>query len=164
MLQKKSKLNDREILDKIFALLEGGDRSQTPKFRIYNNKQVMELLHIKDEYLKKLRDNGFLGYYVIATSIGTLKRTLTASSVDSTSMTSQSQRGFPTPICTYDEISIRDKNIVRQEITLLSYYFLLCSNYRSYLLIRSISTFTLSSNLLNGRLDVSKIKFLCIDS
>ncbi len=62
MLQKKSKLNDREILDKILALLEGGDRSQTPKFRIYNNKQVMELLHIKDEYLKKLRDNGFLGY------------------------------------------------------------------------------------------------------
>ena len=30
--------------------------------RIYNNKEIMELLGVKDKYLKKLRDNGYLGF------------------------------------------------------------------------------------------------------
>lgn len=30
--------------------------------RIYDNKALMELLGIKDRYLKHLRDNGFLAY------------------------------------------------------------------------------------------------------
>lgn len=30
--------------------------------RIYDNKSLMELLGIKDRYLKRLRDNGLLGY------------------------------------------------------------------------------------------------------
>lgn len=30
--------------------------------RIYDNKALMELLDIKDRYLKRLRDNGLLGY------------------------------------------------------------------------------------------------------
>ena len=30
--------------------------------RVYDNKGVMELLHIKDKLLKKLRDDGLLGY------------------------------------------------------------------------------------------------------
>lgn len=30
--------------------------------RIYDNKALMELLGIKDRYLKRLRDNGLLGY------------------------------------------------------------------------------------------------------
>lgn len=62
MSQKKRKLNDREILDRILTLLESGDSSPTSKFRVYNNKQVMEMLSIKDEFLKKLRDNGYLAY------------------------------------------------------------------------------------------------------
>lgn len=38
--------------------------------RIYNNKEIMELLGVKDKYLKKLRDNGYLGFSRRATSIG----------------------------------------------------------------------------------------------
>ena len=30
--------------------------------RIYDNKALMTLLGIKDRYLKRLRDNGLLGY------------------------------------------------------------------------------------------------------
>lgn len=30
--------------------------------RIYGNKALMELIGIKDRYLKRLRDNGLLGY------------------------------------------------------------------------------------------------------
>ena len=30
--------------------------------RVYDNKALMELLRIKDKYLKKLRDNGYLSY------------------------------------------------------------------------------------------------------
>ena len=30
--------------------------------KLYNNKELMELLGVKDRYLKKLRDNGYLGY------------------------------------------------------------------------------------------------------
>lgn len=29
---------------------------------VYDNKSLMEKLHIKDKLLKKLRDNGYLGY------------------------------------------------------------------------------------------------------
>ena len=30
--------------------------------RLYDNKSLMEMLHIKEKYLKKLRDNGYIGY------------------------------------------------------------------------------------------------------
>lgn len=30
---------------------------------IYDNKALMSLLGVKDRYLKRLRDNGLLGYY-----------------------------------------------------------------------------------------------------
>lgn len=61
MLQNK--LNDSEILRRILTILE--DSSTSPpqtKFRVYSNTEIKELLNIKDRYLKKLRDNGFLGY------------------------------------------------------------------------------------------------------
>ncbi len=61
MVEKK--LSDRELLTKILKILEDGIPSpQTIKKRIYNNKELMKLLNIKDKYLKKLRDNGYLGY------------------------------------------------------------------------------------------------------
>lgn len=63
MIQNKCTLNDSEILRRILTLLESGNSSPPPiKNRIYNNRELMELLNIKTEYLKKLRDNGYIGY------------------------------------------------------------------------------------------------------
>lgn len=59
--------NERDLLIKILSLLETkisptvfGDDDD--KLRVYDNKALMSLLNIKDKYLKKLRDNGYLGY------------------------------------------------------------------------------------------------------
>lgn len=69
MAHKKSiqALCDRELLEKILGIVESQKTSpvqnraaQTP--RVYDNKTLMEMLRIKDKYLKKLRDNGYLGY------------------------------------------------------------------------------------------------------
>ncbi len=30
--------------------------------KVYDNKALMDLLNVKDRYLKKLRDNGYIGY------------------------------------------------------------------------------------------------------
>lgn len=61
MLQKT--LTDSEVLRKILTLLEGNSSGPPqPRFRVYSNAEIKELLNIKDRYLKKLRDNGFLGY------------------------------------------------------------------------------------------------------
>lgn len=59
----KDKLKDREVLDRILALLEGdGSGPKRKEWRVYNTAQIKELLGIKDKYLRKLRDNGYLGY------------------------------------------------------------------------------------------------------
>lgn len=63
MLQDKRSLKDSEILRRILTLLESGCSSPpTIKYRIYNNRELMDLLNIKTEYLKKLRDNGYISY------------------------------------------------------------------------------------------------------
>lgn len=63
MLQDKFSLNNSEILHRILTLLESRPPAHPAKrLRIYSNKEVMELLNVKTEYLKKLRDNGFIGY------------------------------------------------------------------------------------------------------
>lgn len=63
MLQNKCTLNDSEILRRILTLLESGcSGPPINKFRIYNNRELKELLNIKDQYLRKLRENGYLGY------------------------------------------------------------------------------------------------------
>ena len=69
MAHKKSikALCDRELLERILGLVES---QKTPPVqnraaqahRVYDNKTLMEMLRIKDKYLKKLRDNGYLGY------------------------------------------------------------------------------------------------------
>lgn len=38
------------------------DKLNNDKDRIYDNKSLMAILGIKDKYLKRLRDNGLLGY------------------------------------------------------------------------------------------------------
>ena len=63
MLQNKCTLNDSEILRRILTLLESGcSGPPSKKYRVYNNREIMELLNIKTEYHKKLRDNGYIGY------------------------------------------------------------------------------------------------------
>ena len=69
MAHKKSiqALCDRELLEKILGLVESQKTSPVQNraaqaHRVYDNKTLMEMLRIKDKYLKKLRDNGYLGY------------------------------------------------------------------------------------------------------
>lgn len=64
MIKDSKPPNDREVLDRILKLVERylthpHDKVST---KIYDNKAIMQLLNIKDKYLKKLRDNGYLGY------------------------------------------------------------------------------------------------------
>lgn len=63
----KSFLSEKELLEKIISMLsELADSSAKQKQlrtrQLYNNKELMDLLGIKDKYLKKLRDNGYIGY------------------------------------------------------------------------------------------------------
>lgn len=61
-------LNDEnlivETLQRILLHLKSQEEfiSSKASTRIYDNKALMELLGIKDRYLKRLRDNGLLGY------------------------------------------------------------------------------------------------------
>lgn len=60
------KLCDRELLEKILSIVERQEKLPPPTQEgghcLYDNKTLMEKLHIKEKYLKKLRDNGYLGY------------------------------------------------------------------------------------------------------
>lgn len=63
----KSNLSERELLEEILSKLDKqADTSVKQKqariCQVYNNKDLMDLLGIKDKYLKKLRDNGYIGY------------------------------------------------------------------------------------------------------
>ena len=64
MKSNSEKNTDREILDRILSIVEAqsADISQATRQRIYDKKALMALLNIKDKYLMKLRDNGYLGY------------------------------------------------------------------------------------------------------
>ena len=60
-------LCDRELLEKILSIVEEKVKSPesnqpTDSHCLYDNKTLMAKLGIKDKYLKKLRDNGYLGY------------------------------------------------------------------------------------------------------
>lgn len=65
-MNNNKKQSEREILEEILQTLT--EQKKTLEMivpnplRIYNNKEIMELLGIKDKYLKKLRDNGYLGF------------------------------------------------------------------------------------------------------
>ncbi len=64
-MNRKNKQSDREILEEILMILNNMKASPVvvqPSMKVYNNKEVMELLGVKDKYLKKLRDNGYLGF------------------------------------------------------------------------------------------------------
>lgn len=59
-------LCERELLEKIFGIVEKQLLLPPPYkaggYCLYDNKSLMEKLNIKEKYLKKLRDNGYLGY------------------------------------------------------------------------------------------------------
>lgn len=62
-MNRKNKQSDREILEEILMILKKMKASPVvvqPSMKVYNNKEVMELQGVKDKYLKKLRDNGYL--------------------------------------------------------------------------------------------------------
>ena len=64
-MNKNNKQSDREILEEILKILRNFSVSPIvvhDPMKLYNNKELMEKLGVKDKYLKKLRDNGFLGY------------------------------------------------------------------------------------------------------
>ena len=64
-MNRKNKQSDREILEEILMILKNMKASPVvvqPSMKVYSNKKVMELLGVKDKYLKKLRDNGYLGF------------------------------------------------------------------------------------------------------
>ena len=67
MKTKISDFSEKELLEKILSILTGKNDSpvsakQLCTRQLYSNKELMDLLQVKDRYLKKLRDNGYLGY------------------------------------------------------------------------------------------------------
>ena len=67
MKKKTSDFSEKELLEKILSILAGKEDSpvrakQVCTRQLYSNKELMDLLQVKDRYLKKLRDNGYIGY------------------------------------------------------------------------------------------------------
>ena len=62
MIDNKAQISLQAIYDKLTELhTQLSTRLEIPN-RVYDNKALMSLLGIKDRYLKRLRDNGLLGY------------------------------------------------------------------------------------------------------
>lgn len=63
-MARPKKQTDREVLDRLLKLVEEHllKPARGSSNEIYDNKAIMELLQIKDKYLKRLRDNGHLSY------------------------------------------------------------------------------------------------------
>ncbi len=65
-LELKKSPCDRELIEKILGMLEKQEKMLpqllSGKHNLYDNKALMAKLGIKEKYLKKLRDNGYLGY------------------------------------------------------------------------------------------------------
>ena len=63
---KVESICERELLEKILRIVERQEQQPSQNAAtghcLYDNKALIEKLHIKDKYLKKLRDNGYLGY------------------------------------------------------------------------------------------------------
>ena len=57
---------ERELLEKILRIVERQEKlpsaNKVAANCLYDNKSLMAKLGIKEKYLKKLRDNGYLGY------------------------------------------------------------------------------------------------------
>lgn len=64
MKKQSTPLTDGEMLKRILTIVETHFKSpaRQTKICVYDNKSLMALLNIKEKYLKRLRDNGLLGY------------------------------------------------------------------------------------------------------
>ena len=62
MIDNEIQITLRTIYDKLTELHDQIKTHSEALPRIYDNKALMSLLGIKDRYLKRLRDNGLLGY------------------------------------------------------------------------------------------------------
>jgi len=62
----KEDLCEKEMLQRILQIVEGTERqglhNPLGKKGIYDNQSLKELLNVSDAYLRKLRDNGYLGF------------------------------------------------------------------------------------------------------
>ena len=63
---KVGSICERELLEKILRIVERQEKlpaaNKEAAHCLYDNKSLMAKLGIKEKYLKKLRDNGYLGY------------------------------------------------------------------------------------------------------
>lgn len=57
-------LCEKDLLVKILRIVEQRPTPDSVAYaqRLYDNKSLMEMLNVKEKYLKKPRDNGYLGY------------------------------------------------------------------------------------------------------
>jgi hypothetical protein len=55
-------ISEADMLHRIYQSVVNNTGHDRNGMRIYDNKALMQLLNIKDKYLKKLRDNGYIGY------------------------------------------------------------------------------------------------------
>ena len=65
-LNGEKELCDRELLEKILSIVERQEKLPSPVHEggnhVYDNQSFLGKWDLKDKYLKKLRDNGYLGY------------------------------------------------------------------------------------------------------
>lgn len=90
MKSEKSDLSEKELLEKILSKLE----QQPNKKPLYSNKEMMDMLGVKDKFLKKLRDNGYIGYSRMGDKYWYTQDDLTSSYIGSIMRLLQ-----PIPIC-----------------------------------------------------------------
>lgn len=67
MSKENCELSEMDLLEKIYSILTGKEESpvrmkQSCTRLLFSNKELMDLLQVGDKYVKKLRDNGFIGY------------------------------------------------------------------------------------------------------
>lgn len=62
MIDNETQISLQAIYDKLAELHSQLCAHPEATPRVYDNKALMSLLGIKDRYLKRLRDNGLLGY------------------------------------------------------------------------------------------------------
>lgn len=63
MTQKTKIYSDRDLLERILQLVEQyllHPHSKSEK--IYDHKTLMSMLNVNDRYIRRLRDNGYLGF------------------------------------------------------------------------------------------------------
>ena len=71
--KKSEELCEKEILEKILHFMEGMEDMSSLRANnahgVYDNQALMSALNISSAYLRKLRDNGYLGSHVTETSM-----------------------------------------------------------------------------------------------